>query len=104
PPQMEFLGDFTLSGVARAQIRTHTHAEQKAAPMPDIWTAWRQAGYLKQAEEFRLLYVAMTRAKRLLWMSAAQKRPFSWSKPENLQAAAPCPVIEPLRKFLTTNS
>ncbi|MCG8361867.1 MAG: ATP-dependent helicase, partial [Pseudanabaenales cyanobacterium] len=44
PPQMEFLGDFTLSGVARAQIRTHTHAEQKAAPMPDIWTAWRQAG------------------------------------------------------------
>lgn len=104
PPQMEFLGDFTLSGVARAQIRTHTHAEQKAAPMPDMWTAWRQAGYLKQAEEFRLLYVAMTRAKRLLWMSAAQKRPFSWSKPENLQAAAPCPVIEPLRKFLTTNS
>ncbi len=28
---------------------------------------------LKTAEEFRLLYVAMTRAKRLLWMSAAQK-------------------------------
>ena len=99
PPQMEFLGDFTLSGVARAQIRAHTHAAQKAAPMPDIWTAWRQSGYLKKAEEFRLLYVAMTRAKRLLWMSAAEKAPFSWSKPENLQTAAPCPVIKLLSGF-----
>ena len=99
PPQMEFLGDFTLAEVARAQIRAHTHAEPKAAPMPDIWTAWRQAGYLKKAEEFRLLYVAMTRAKRLLWISAAQKAPFSWSKPENLQAAKPCPVLPVLRQL-----
>ena len=100
PPQQEFLGDFTLSEAARAQIRAHTHAEQKTEPIPDICTAWRQAGYLKKAEEFRLLYVAMTRAKRLLWMSAAQKAPFSWSKPENLQAADPCPVLPALGRWL----
>jgi DNA helicase-2/ATP-dependent DNA helicase PcrA len=29
----------------------------------------------------------------LLWMSAAQQAPFTWSKPENVQAANPCPVM-----------
>jgi DNA helicase II / ATP-dependent DNA helicase PcrA len=42
--------------------------------------------------------VAMTRAKKLLWMSAAQKAPFTWSKPENLQSAAPCPVFPALKR------
>ncbi|MEL6250175.1 MAG: ATP-dependent helicase, partial [Cyanobacteria bacterium J06627_15] len=80
PPQTEFIGDFTLADVARAQIRAHTHADLKQAPIPDIWTAWQQSATLKQAEEYRLLYVAMTRAKRLLWMSAALQAPFTWSK------------------------
>ncbi|MEL7500936.1 MAG: ATP-dependent helicase [Cyanobacteria bacterium J06554_6] len=100
PPQTEFIGDFTLADVARAQIRAHTHAELKQAPIPDIWTAWQQSATLKQAEEYRLLYVAMTRAKRLLWMSAAQQAPFTWSKPDNLQAADPCPVLPSLAEAL----
>lgn len=93
PPQQTFLGDFSLPEVARAQIRAETHAEQKPAPIPDLLTAWQQAKNLKTAEEFRLLYVAMTRAKRLLWMAAAQQAPFSWSNPDNLTALAPCPCL-----------
>lgn len=96
PPQQTFLGDFSLPEVARAQIRAETHAEQKPAPMPDLLTAWQQAQHLKTAEEFRLLYVAMTRAKRLLWMSAAQQAPFSWSNPDNLTDLAPCPCLRPV--------
>jgi len=96
PPQGEFLGDFTLAEVARAQIRAHAHGHR--GKIPDIMTAWEQAKHLKAAEEYRLLYVAMTRAKRLLWMSAAQQAPFTWSKPDALQSANPCPVLPVLRK------
>ncbi|AFY43151.1 ATP-dependent helicase [Nostoc sp. PCC 7107] len=95
PPQSQFLGDFTLSEVARAQIRTALHGE---SGIPDVSQAWEQAKHLKTAEEYRLLYVAMTRAKRLLWMSAAQKAPFTWSKPNNLQEQAPCPVFPALKR------
>ncbi|MGG6265248.1 ATP-dependent helicase [Leptolyngbya sp. AN03gr2] len=94
PPAMQFLGDFTLSEVARAQIRSIVHQE----PIPNTEEAWERAGYLKTAEEFRLLYVAMTRAKRLLWMSAAKQAPFSWNKPENLDDRKPCPVIPALKQ------
>ncbi|MEO0540490.1 MAG: ATP-dependent helicase [Cyanobacteria bacterium P01_A01_bin.105] len=100
PPQTEFIGDFNLAEVARAQIRAHTHSELTQAPIPDIWRAWQQSTTLKQAEEYRLLYVAMTRAKRLLWMSAAQQAPFTWSKPENFQDADPCPVLPALANHL----
>jgi DNA helicase-2/ATP-dependent DNA helicase PcrA len=96
PPQSQFLGDFTLSEVARAQIRAALH--QDSQHIPNVREAWEQAKYLKMAEEYRLLYVAMTRAKRLLWMSAAQKAPFTWSKPENLQEQAPCPVFTALKR------
>lgn len=96
-PQSSFLGDFALSEVARAQIRSSIHGEY---PIPDMVTAWERAGQLKVAEEFRLLYVAMTRAKRLLWMSAARKAPFVWSKPDNLQDQVACPVLPALcREF-----
>jgi len=96
-PQAHFLGDFTFAEVARAQIRAALHEQF----LPDVTTAWEQAKQLKTAEEFRLLYVAMTRAKRLLWMSAAQKAPFTWSKPENLDNRLPCPVFPALkRQFL----
>jgi len=93
PPQQTFLGDFSLPDVARAQIRAHTHAEHHPAPIPDLLTAWQQAKNLKTAEEFRLLYVAMTRAKRLLWMSAAHAAPFTWSNPDNLTELPPCPAL-----------
>ena len=95
PPQSQFLGDFTLSEVARAQIRAALHAK---STLPSVTAAWEQAKHLKTAEEYRLLYVAMTRAKRLLWMSAAKKAPFTWSKPENLQEQTPCPVFPALKR------
>ncbi len=95
PPQSQFLGDFTLSEVARAQIRATLHEE---STIPDVSQAWEVAKHLKTSEEYRLLYVAMTRAKRLVWMSAAQKAPFTWSKPENLQEQAPCPVFPALKR------
>ena len=89
PTAGKFLGNFTLSEVARAQIRAIVHHQYLAPnhpqtiPLPK--TAWSEAVKLKQAEEYRLLYVAMTRAKRLLWMSAAQLGPFRWSvfRPDN---------------------
>jgi DNA helicase-2/ATP-dependent DNA helicase PcrA len=93
PPPAQFLGDFTLPEVARAQIRAIVHDDR----IPDTAEAWERAGYLKTAEEFRLLYVAMTRAKRLLWMSSAKQAPFSWNKPENLDDRPPCPVIPALK-------
>jgi DNA helicase-2/ATP-dependent DNA helicase PcrA len=95
PPQSQFLGNFTLSEVARAQVRAALHGE---SDIPDVTQAWEQAKHLKTAEEYRLLYVAMTRAKRLLWMSASQKAPFTWSKPENLQEQVPCPVFPALKR------
>lgn len=93
PPQGKFLGDFTLAEVARAQIRANLHNQ---FPLASIDTAWERAKNLKTAEEFRLLYVAMTRAKRLLWLSAARRAPFTWNKPENLQDREPCPVLPAL--------
>ncbi|MBN3951328.1 MAG: ATP-dependent helicase [Nostoc sp. NMS7] len=95
PPQKQFLGDFTLSEVARAQIRAALHGE---STIPNVTQAWEQAKNLKISEEYRLLYVAMTRGKRLVWMSAAQKAPFTWSKPDNLQEQAPCPVFPALKR------
>jgi DNA helicase-2/ATP-dependent DNA helicase PcrA len=98
PPQRKFLGDFTLSEVARAQIRAALHGESK---LPDVTKAWEQAKHLKIAEEYRLLYVAMTRAKRLLWLSAAKEAPFTWSKPDNLQKQPACPVFDALKREFT---
>ncbi len=94
-PQNLFLGDFSLAEVARAQIRAALHEK---FPLPGVSAAWEQAKRLKTAEEFRLLYVAMTRAKRLLWMSAAQKAPFTWSKPENVDNRSPCPIFPVLKR------
>ena len=100
PPQTQFLGKFSLDEVARAQLRAYTHAvythDRKPAPIPNIEDAWQQATNLKRAEEFRLLYVAMTRAKKLLWISAAKQAPFTWSKPDNLQDAEMSPVVTAL--------
>jgi DNA helicase-2/ATP-dependent DNA helicase PcrA len=99
PTAAQFLGDFTLAEVARAQIRASLHQRY---PLPMAMEAWEQAGHLKTAEEFRLLYVAMTRAKRLLWMSAAERGPFRWNTfsghtSDNLQQKKPCPVLPVLK-------
>lgn len=95
PPQATFLGNFTLAEVARAQIRAQVHNQPG---FPDTIAAWNRAQNLKTAEEFRLLYMAMTRAKRLLWMSAAAKAPYTWNKPDNLSDRQPCPVFPALQE------
>ncbi len=95
-PQAQFLGDVNLSEVARAQLRTHIHQE---ATMPTVQAAWQQAIALKTAEEYRLLYVAMTRAKRLLWMSVEQQAPFNWNgNLDNLADKLACPGFTALRQ------
>jgi DNA helicase-2/ATP-dependent DNA helicase PcrA len=91
----QFLGNFTLAEVARAQIRASLHKE---ITLPDVSTAWESAENLKKSEEFRLFYVAMTRAKRLLWMAAEKKSPFSWNNLENLQVQNPSPVFKALQQ------
>jgi DNA helicase-2/ATP-dependent DNA helicase PcrA len=107
PNASKFLGNFTLSEVARAQIRAVVHHrylnEEANYTIPEPMQAWQEANKLKQAEEFRLLYVAMTRAKRLLWMSASQLGPFRWNifrsdRPTNLQSKTPCPILPALAK------
>ncbi len=100
PPQATFLGDFTLAEVARAQIRAQVHHQPG---FPDTLAAWNRAQNLKIAEEFRLLYVAMTRAKRLLWMSAAAKAPYTWNKPDNVDDRKPCPVFPALQERFPTS-
>lgn len=99
PAASQFLGPFSLAEVARAQIRASVHNQY---PLPNIEAAWQRASDLKSAEEFRLLYVAMTRAKRLLWMSAAKQAPFNWNwfdwrRQTKLDMQRPCPILQPLQ-------
>jgi len=98
PPQGNFLGSFSPAEVTRAQIRALVHQHY---PLPGIADATLQADYLKMAEEYRLLYVAMTRARRLLWMAAEKQAPFSWQNPDNLQGTNPSPVVTALYRWLT---
>ena len=107
PVSSQFLGKFTLAEVSRAQIRAAVHHQyinpDAMVDIPQPVDAWEEAQQLKQAEEFRLLYVAMTRAKRLLWMSAAKQGPFRWSIFKfdgnvSLQSKVPCPVLPILMK------
>jgi DNA helicase II / ATP-dependent DNA helicase PcrA len=99
PQGAKFLGDFTLAEVARAKIRAHLH--QQSVPTPK--DAWSLANYLKQGEDLRLLYVAMTRAKKLLWIAAEQEAPFlwnrfNWQQGDRLQEAKPSPLFTALCK------
>jgi DNA helicase-2/ATP-dependent DNA helicase PcrA len=91
----KFLGDFSFEEVARSQIRSRLHQKNN---IPDVKKAWENAKALKTAEEYRLLYVAMTRAKKLLWMSAEKKGPFSWNNLNQLEYQKPCPLIPALKQ------
>jgi DNA helicase II / ATP-dependent DNA helicase PcrA len=97
PESVKFLGDYTYPEVARAQIRAFIHQE----PIPDPAIAWEQCQMLKQAEEFRLLYVGMTRAKRLLVLSTCSSVPFNWNNLDSsIENAPACPAISALvQKF-----
>ncbi|MDV3000655.1 MAG: RecBCD enzyme subunit RecB [Chroococcopsis gigantea SAG 12.99] len=106
PKGAKFLGDYTLAEVARLQIRNGLHSEHfrtgEGPIIPGPSPAWEAAKQLKIAEEYRLFYVAMTRAKRLLWMSAEKEGFYRWSvfREDNagqLQEKKASPVIEALR-------
>jgi DNA helicase II / ATP-dependent DNA helicase PcrA len=97
PQGAKFLGDFTLAEVARAKIRAHLH--QHSLPTPQA--AWELANYLKQGEDLRLLYVAITRAKKLLWLAAELEAPFLWNRfnwhqGDRLQESKPSPLFTAL--------
>lgn len=99
PGSLKFLGNANLEEVARAQIRSAVHQR----PIPDLNGAWTHANHLKTAEAYRLLYVAMTRAKRLLWMAAEINGPYSWAgfnwhQSIKLDPKKPCPGLDALRK------
>ena len=105
PNTAKFLGDYNLPEVARAQIRRFVHQKEQNKPIHPFKNsaeAWNEAQILKQEEEYRLLYVAMTRAKRLLWMSAAKQAPFTWGtfKPQqsSLVTKEPCPIFPVLQQ------
>lgn len=104
PNGRKFLGQFNISEVIRTQIRHHLHLQYQGKndqnKLLSINEAWIKANQDKQAEEYRLLYVAMTRAKKLLWMSAAKKAPWRWSFFADYQNKSslrdnkkPCPVL-----------
>jgi DNA helicase-2/ATP-dependent DNA helicase PcrA len=100
PLPAKFLGEGAIADVARAQIRAYLHDQR---PLPSATEAWQQAKTLKTAEEFRLLYVAMTRAKQLLWLSAAQQAPYSWrsfnwEQKTDLSLQQPCPFLPALKR------
>jgi DNA helicase II / ATP-dependent DNA helicase PcrA len=99
PQGAKFLGDFTLSEVARAKIRAHLHQQL----IPSEQAAWKLANYLKQGEDLRLLYVAITRAKKLLWLAAEYEAPFlwnrfNWQQGDRLQDSKPSPLFTALCK------
>ncbi|URR36025.1 ATP-dependent helicase [Thermosynechococcus sp. HN-54] len=94
-PEVDFIE------VVRSQLRAYGHRQS----LPDWQTAYQKAKEAKVAEEYRLLYVAMTRAKRLLWLAAAHQAPFNWQNFNwrgfyQLQDSAPCPFIPALEQKL----
>lgn len=106
PKSGKFLGNFNLPDVARTILRSlthHKHSFDNTLPLTSISLASHESHQLKQGEEYRLLYVAMTRAKRLLWMSSAKKAPWRWNFFEDngnksqLTDQKPCPVIMMLK-------
>ena len=97
--QAKFLGDISLPDVSRHLIRGWAQDREVLS----LDEAWEKAKALKVAEEYRLLYVAMTRPKRLLWMSACHSAPFwwggfMWDRPDSLQEQAPARFLSLLHE------
>ncbi|MEI6428125.1 MAG: ATP-dependent helicase [Pseudanabaena sp. ELA607] len=100
PDSQKFLGDCNLPYVTRAYLRHLLHQELLAeqenladsltnsrakndygnmgSDLPTMTIAAEQGKQLKEAEELRLFYVGLTRAKRLLCLSACSQPPKSW--------------------------
>lgn len=106
PKSAKFLGNYNLPDITRTILRSLTHQKNsghKNSPLTSISLASHESHQLKQGEEYRLLYVAMTRAKKLLWMSSAKKAPWRWNYFEDngnvfqLQDSKPCSVIMMLK-------
>lgn len=92
--QSRFLGEISLPDTSRHLIRGWAQDQQ----ILSIEQAGKTAQALKIAEEYRLLYVAMTRPKKLLWMSACDFAPFwwggfQWDRPDSLQSQSPIPFL-----------
>jgi DNA helicase II / ATP-dependent DNA helicase PcrA len=92
PEPVKFLGDFNLPEVARIQLRALINEQE----IPNPTEAWLNVQTLKQHEEFRLLYMGMTRPKRLLHISASITAPFTWSNLDSKNKFPPCPAIAAL--------
>lgn len=97
---VKFLGNFSLPEVIRSSLRSMIHNNKNLDNRQiSIAEASREHSYQKKGEEYRLLYVGITRAKKLLWMSSAKKAPKRWSffedkgSNEPLEEQSPCPVI-----------
>jgi DNA helicase-2/ATP-dependent DNA helicase PcrA len=91
PTQRHFLGPHGLADTSRAQLRSHLHGDRASLTDPAI--AWNHANGLKLAEEYRLFYVALTRAKRFLWLATEADGPFSWSDPDRTRSQEPSPAF-----------
>ena len=104
PAASQFLGNCNLEYVTRAYLRHLLHQNLfhqnlsitnklpyndggqdglaldslPASLIPTMAMAATQAQHLKEAEELRLFYVGITRAKRLLCLSACDQPPLSW--------------------------
>ncbi|MGD1936835.1 MAG: ATP-dependent helicase [Cyanophyceae cyanobacterium] len=97
PLPANFLGEIDLAECIRAQLRTYIQ-NPEVQVLPALEEAWREANQLKLAENYRLLYVALTRAKRYLYLAAEHQAPFSWNNLDNLQGMQSCPLVQPLER------
>jgi len=57
----------------------HSDDPKTSQNLSTMAMAHLEAKQLKEAEELRLFYVGLTRAKRLLCLSACEQPPFSWN-------------------------
>ncbi|NEQ98721.1 MAG: ATP-dependent helicase, partial [Cyanothece sp. SIO2G6] len=92
--------DLAPEDLAPENLAPDLHSQVAPSIPLDLFTLKTQANQQRIAEECRLLYVAMTRPKRLLWMAAAHQAPLTWRKPNSLTDSKPAPaLIALMQKF-----